>query len=381
MNAFRSFVLGISFLAFVLFFSCSKSEKKAPLVTGSNEWELVILDSIQVDYLGNVREGIFKNGFGLLKDFNDSKLIKFDTQGEIILVREFPQEGPGSIYFLETLFEHNGEYFGTSSFNDIYHFDQEINIKEVIKMPFVGEARGGAYNRRNIAVWNEKLLLWYPGRDGISPYIDYFYRDYPLLELLDLTTKDAKPVVKTPPSSKFSSDDFFGRPSISFAVANDSLYLVFSNEPLIHVYSMGDSIPWVRSFDIEASDFKLMPGQKTPVTYQEMIRMYEAQIHGIFADANNVIITYHGGIDEETFTINELKERENFFRYPEFLKNYLKIYNHELGWSNEVMIPIKIKLILNIESVDTPFYALRDDDFLGEEHDYLTFYKLQLRRK
>ncbi|MGY6744753.1 MAG: hypothetical protein ACXIUQ_18605 [Cecembia sp.] len=125
----------------------------------------------------------------------------------------------------------------------------------------------------------------------------------------------------------------------------------------------------------------MLIGQKTPVTYQEMIRMYEASVYGIFTDAKNIILTYHGGIDEETFTINELKERENFYRYPEFLKNYLKIYNHELGWSNPIIIPAKIKLILNIESVDKPFYALRDDDFIGEEHDFLTFYKLQLRRK
>ncbi|WP_291781635.1 hypothetical protein [Cecembia sp.] len=381
MNGFRLFVLGISFLAFGLFFSCSKSEKEASLATGSNEWELVILDSIQVDYLADIREGTFNNGIGLIKDISSRTLVKFDTTGRILLKKEFPQEGPGSVMWLQTLVEHNGEYFGLTSFKDIYHFDKELNIKETLKMPFLGEARGGAYNRKNITVWNEKLLLWYPGRDGVSPYIDHFHRDYPLLELFDLKTRNSIPVVRTPSTSKFSGEDFHVSPSISFAIANDSLYLVFSNEPLIHVYSMGDSIQWVRSIDIEASDFKLLHGQKTPVTYQEMIRMYEASVYGIFTDAKNIILTYHGGIDEETFAINELKERENFYRYPEFLKNYLKIYNHGLGWSNPIMIPAKIKLILNIESVEKPFYALRDDDFIGEEHDFLTFYKLQLRRK
>jgi hypothetical protein len=103
------------------------------------------------------------------------------------------------------LVEYDGEFFGTTSFKNIYHFDADLNITEVIEMPFIGEARGGAYNRRNIAVWKEKLLLWYPGRDGISPYIDHFYRDYPLLELYDLNTKTSIPVVKTPSTSKLSS--------------------------------------------------------------------------------------------------------------------------------------------------------------------------------
>ncbi|WP_235114370.1 hypothetical protein [Cyclobacterium qasimii] len=109
--------------------------------------------------------------------------------------------------------------------------------------------------------------------------------------------------------------------------------------------------------------------------------MYEAGIRGIYSDQEHVIVSYHGGIDGDTFVNNDLMERENSPRYPEFLKNYLKIYRHGQGWSNELIIPSKIKIILNIESADKPFYALRNDDFIGEEQDYLTFYKLELMRK
>jgi len=370
-------------LVLILFaaFACTERDKAAKQSSYSNEWELVVLDSIQVDYLAEIREGIFSNGIGLIKNISRSHLIKFDSLGTILVKKEFPQEGPGSIRYLETLLEHNGEYFGTTSFSDIYHFDANLNVKESLKMPFVGESRGGTYNRRNIAVWNEKLLLWYPGRNGVSPYMDHFYRDHPLLELYDPKTKTSQPVVRTPLTSKFSTDEFFGRPTVNFTLENDSLYLTFSNEPLLHVYAIGDSIRWERSIDMEPTDFKLIPGQKTPVTYQEMIKMNEAQIHGMYSDPNHVIVTYFGGIDGETFVNNNLKERENFSRYPEFRKNYLKIYKQGEGWSNELLIPSKIKIILNIESVEKPFYALRDDEFIGEEQDYLTFYKLQLVNK
>ncbi|ERM83112.1 hypothetical protein P872_17340 [Rhodonellum psychrophilum GCM71 = DSM 17998] len=364
-----------------LIFGCSERNKDSQDIADSNEWELVILDSIQVGFLADIREGTFSNGIGLIKDISSSTLIKFDSLGNILVKKEFPKEGPGSVTMLETLLEHNGGFFGTTSFKNIYHFDADLNLKESLEMPFLGEARGGAYNRRNIAVWDEKILLWYPGRNGISPYLDYFYRDYTLLELYDLKTKSSIPVVRTPPSSKFSGDDFFGRPYINFTIENDSLYLTFSNEPILHIYALGDSVLWERSIDINPIDFKLLPGQKTPVTYEESMKMNEAQIHGIYSDSNNIIVTYYGGIDEDTFVNNNLKERENFFRYPEFRKNYLKIYRVGKGWSNEVILPSKIKLILNIESVDKSFYALRDDDYLGEEQDYITFYKLQLVKK
>jgi hypothetical protein len=330
----------------VTFFACSKGDKVSKNNNDSNEWELVVLDSIQVDYLGNIREGIFSNGIGLVKDMASGTLIKFDSTGNVLIKKEFPKEGPGSVMWLESLLEHKGEFFGTTSFKNIYHFDSDLNLKESLEMPFVGEARGGAYNRRNIAVWKEKLLLWYPGRDGIIPYIDHFYRDYPLLELYDLNSKTSKPVVKTPQTSKFSSDEFFNRPNINFTIENDSLYLTYSNEPILHVYALGDSIIWERSIEMEPTDFKLFPGQNTPVTYREMIKMYEAQINGIYSDSNYIIVTYHGGIDGDTFVNNELMERENFYRYPEFLNNYLKIYRYGYGWSNEMIVPSKIKFIL-----------------------------------
>ena len=374
-------VKNLIFFMLLLNFGCSKDDKESKIITDSNVWELVILDSIQVDYLGNIREGIFNNGLGLIKDISNGALIKFDSTGKVLIKKEFPKEGPGSVMWLETLLEHKGEFFGTTSFKNIYHFDANLDLKESLEMPFVGEARGGSYNRKNIIVWKNKLLLWYPGRNGISPYINHFYRDHMLLELYDLKAKSSIPVVRRPPTSKYSSDDFFGRPSINFTIENDSLYFTFSNEPFVHVYVMGDSIIWERSIDIMPSDFKLLPGQNKPLTYQDEIKMNEAQIHGIYSDQNNIIVTYYGGIDEDTFINNELKERENFSRYPEFRKSYLKIYRYEYGWSNELVIPSKVKTILNIESLDNPFYALRDDEYLGEEHDYVTFYKLQLVNK
>jgi hypothetical protein len=374
-------VRNILVLFILLVYGCTEGNKVSNNRSDSNEWELLILDSIQVDYLADIREGIFSNGMGIIKAMSNNTLIKFDSMGNILVKKEFPQEGPGSIKWLATLVEHNGEYFGTTSFSDIYHFDANLNLKESLKMPFIGEARGGAYNRRNIAVWQEKILLWYPGRNGISPYIEHFFRDYPLLELYDIKTKTSKPVVRTPLTSQFSSDTFFDRPDINFTIENDSLYLTFSNEPRLHVYAMGDSILWNRSINMNPSDFKTMPGQKTQVTYQEKSKMYEAGIRGIYSDPNHIIVSYHGGIDGDTFVQNNLIERENYPRYPEFLNNYLKIYRQEQGWSNELVIPSKIKIILNIESVEKPFYALRNDDFIGKEQDYITFYKLQLVKK
>jgi hypothetical protein len=369
----------LEFLCFlILVFSCSEKPESN---VQSNEWELVIEDSIQVDYLADIREGTFNDGIGVIKDLMSTTLVKFDTTGKILTQKEFPKEGPGSITFLSTIHFHEGKYFGLSSFSGIFQFDSNLELLEKIELPFLGESRGGAYNKKDIQVWKDNLIFWYPGRNGISPYMDFFYRDHPLLEILDLETKDSKSIVRIPPTSKFSKDEHFGRPEINFTIQHDSLYLSLSNEPLIHVYSLSDTIFWVKSLDFKPTDFIQIPGQKEPVTYSQQILLNEARIQGIYSDSSHLIVNYTGGIPSEIFVQNELKERKNFYRYPEFRNTYLKIHQKGSGWSNEIVLPKKIKFILNIESVDKPFYALRNDEFIGEEQEYLTFYKLKLVRK
>jgi len=64
-----------------------------------------------------------------------------------------------------------------------------------------------------------------------------------------------------------------------------------------------------------------------------------------------------------------------------FETQVLKVIQLDGSLSNEIILPHSIQRILAIESLDEPFYAVRNDEFIGEEQEYLTFYKLRLRQK
>ena len=364
------------------FLACSTEEKKGEFNKTSNEWELQIVDSIQVDYMGRIWDANFKNGFGYLRDISSNTIVKFDTTGAIVEKQTYPEDGPGSVKgFSSTAISENDELYASTYTHKIHHFDKELNLIEDLEMPFISESRGGRKNEKNIAFWNDKLLLWYPGRDGVSPYINHFYRDYPLLELFDPVTQISDSLIRLPETSKFHSDLFFETPTVQFSVSGGLLYLALSNEELIHVYSLAEGGKWVESIDFEPSNFILIPGQKEKVGHVSGNIMYEAEIEGVFSSDNTVIVYYSSGISEDTFKQFELKEPKNYYKYPEYRKVYLKIFNPDSGLSNEIEIPSSIDFILNIESISKPFYALRNDEYIGEEQDYLTFYKLQLVQK
>ena len=92
----------IALLAFS-FLACSSSEKSEETSSEtSNEWELQVLDSIQVDYLADVREGTFNDGIGIIKDIMSTTLVKFDTTGKILAKKVYSMEGPENVKSLET---------------------------------------------------------------------------------------------------------------------------------------------------------------------------------------------------------------------------------------------------------------------------------------
>ena len=87
----------LEFLCFlILVFSCSEKPESN---VQSNEWELVIEDSIQVDYLGRVDGLEFNNGKGVLFNFKENKLLEFDESGKILHEQSYPFDGPDKVFY------------------------------------------------------------------------------------------------------------------------------------------------------------------------------------------------------------------------------------------------------------------------------------------
>lgn len=378
---YKSLLLSLIWLTI---FSCSAPRTDSKVTTSqvSKEWELQIVDSIQVDYMGRIWESNFKNGFGYLRDIASNSLVKFDTTGAIIAQQTYPEDGPGMVkWFSGLTISDQNELYAFNYVKDIYHFGEDLKLIESFEMPFNNESGGGRRNSKVLSVWENKLLLWFPGRDGNNPFMDHFFRDHPLLELFDPQTQTTDSLIRLPKISKFNSELFFERPDVQFSVSDDFLYLSLSNESLIHKYSLAEGGKYLETLDFHPEEFQLVPGQKVPVDYISGNTMYEASIEGIYSTKDHIIVSYSGGIAENIFKQFELNKSENFYKYPDYRKNFLRIYSSDAGWSNEIKIPTAVDMILNIESPTQAFYALRNDDYLGEEQDYLTFYKLQLVQK
>lgn len=364
------------------FISCSEPTKENDLSLDSTEWKLVILDSIQVDYLGTIGGADYRNGRGVFFNYRENKLITFDSTGKILHENSFPYEGPGSLYYPSKLrFTEGGGLFSASFIGWLYELNPDLTLKQEIKLPFPTEAKDGGGFYRTLEYWNKHLISFYPGRDGANPYDPHFFRDHNLLEKINLEAWEATPIIRIPSKSRYASDKFYERPWLQFGIHGNTLELVVNNETFVHKYDLTNGGEYMYSIDFMPTKFLDNGEHSQKYQYISGTRMLDGRIKQFFVTEKGSIIIYTEGIEEDVFQQNELNFPKNFPLYRQFQRQILRIVFPNNSLSNEIEVSYRIGNILNIESVDKPFFALRDDDFIGEEQDFLTFYKLQLRRK
>jgi hypothetical protein len=367
----------------LLGFACSapKNNEENQSIN-SNEWELQILDSIQVDYLGNISTGDFSDGLGLIYDYTANTIVKIDYEGQVLTTKTFPKEGPNSISFISTIkIDPDGNPLISNHSGPFYKLNEDLTIKEKIEMPFSSTPIGGLMDDKSLEFWQDNIILYYTGRDDVGPFTDNYLSEYFLLEKLNPSTGESSPLIRTPPTSKFSTGLLYERPSISFTISENDLLLYFNNEPKIHRFNLLDSGSFIETIDLNPTKFIEAPELKDKYENYGYEKLVEGNVFGVFADKNQFVVHYSAGISEDVFSTNKFNFPEDFPKLAELNQSYFKVYDSEKGWSNEMPIPKKVYQIFAMEGLNQPFFAIRNDEYLGEEQDYLTFYKLQLVQK
>lgn len=368
----------IGALLFVLLSACSNNSEQESL---DLNFELQIIDSIQVDLMESVMAMDFKGDRGVVYTYQSNQITLFDSDGKTIRSKSYPKEGPGSIRFLTNMrFLDNGNILLYPLGNTLILLDEDLEVIKNLEMPFPPELQGAAYFQYMFAVHGDEAFIYYPGRDGGNPYLPNYYKDHKILERLNLNTGISQPTYKLPENSKYQSDLTYSYPTVTLSARNEKIYVALDAESLIHVYDAKSDAPALKTLDFKPRKFVQMPGEKAEsVSFYGKI--YPGRIKNIFAIPEGVVVHYNEGVEEEVYQRESLVEKENWDKLPDYNMIKLKVYLEEKGWSNEIQVPAHIHAIHGIHDVENSFYGFRNDDHIGEEQDFRTFYKLKLIRK
>lgn len=369
----------------IILFSCQTERESGAL---HEEFEFVISDSIQVDYLGNsfVYDYDRENEVYLAWD-SPNKIILFDEEGEIKSQFAFQQDGPDRVYFLFgigflegrvtvmsgqkglTQFSENGEIYQRIAIPDGYTFINGLSFpayKIGKEYAYVRPERGG--------------LEW----DEFGKILTTVYQS-PLLEVFDPETNSIRTTMPFPPGTVYSDGNYYNWMYPTILKAGDEWLVYFMAEMKYHVYrQVGDEIEFVKSVDMEVKNSIEMPG--VPMHQYELwdekySNLVFGRIEQIFQRKNDIVLIYTKGVSED---ISRNYDRENQMEYWAFrngLPRYAAIFDksHQLI-KNDIELP-KGLLFSNVLSKNGEILAKKDQDAFGVEEAFETYYKLDLNKK
>ncbi|TXE06691.1 hypothetical protein [Algoriphagus aquimarinus] len=371
----------------LLAFACSSPKNNEENQSiNSNEWELQIVDSIQVDYLGQLMLlAIHPDGnHFLFGNSANNHLILTDGKGDIITTYEEPADAPTSVGPLTTSATFLGDQIIAMGNNRLAVYDLKLQFLKSLKFPPIG--RGMYYNGfdflQPISLQGENELLGFIGgpQNDIPSNQPEYYSQYNLFELFNLDQETFSPVVPFHEKSRFLNGEAFDFLAPKFQVDGSKVSFVYSNDSLLYSYDLSVEQDSFKAQSIPFDKFLLNPGypMKGSPDYETKTDR-EGGIWSFFKIGDNHLITYTSGIELENMP-DLTQEMEILIQELERLNPMKWLVLDENGKSSRPQL-VSDKYRLNRQDNHGFIWADQNVNSLEEEPEYAVFYKLKLVQK
>lgn len=383
-----NFLLLLPFVVIVLACSAEKEKTKRTTSLSDQRFEFEIYDSLVVDYLGNLMlMDISPDGshFLFIDEASDSILVT-DKAGEILYQYKKSGEGPegynkgrtGRAVFL------SNEEFVVPTTSQIVQFNIKGKFTKRFKPDFNGFAYLNIPSSKVLYKQGDYFYTKFTGRytDLIQQGTDYQTKSTQL-ERVNIQTGQFEPIISFPKDSKYNSKEIeFGILDFQpvFTVAQDSLYVLFRNEPKIFGYSLTNLDSPVYSRPIPLPFFMERDVSKKLENGGFVTRDYLlGSINSICKiDDSAFLISYNSGLTDEQFDEvssvagNDLNKV--FAEAAKFSVIETIVFNGN-SISKGIKEPEPLGSIAKFISKDEIWFNL---DYSKVENDYSVIYKTRL---
>lgn len=400
MKSFRNPILhnlknhGVKFsgvLIFLMTMACSENGNKDLSGHLVESYQIELLDSLVVDYLGMLSwSHISPDGQKFLAmDLQKSDVILIDKEGKILQTLNKSGDQPESIgpnLMGRPQFRNDSEIalMGTKG---LFLFDFKGNLKQQFKPDFdpimnfiilnadVFQFRDPNFALSLMAGRNTEGSGFYEATEGTK------------FEAIDLSKGSYSGVIPFPENSRFKASEIFPVTNTVpvLRTAKEGLYIAFKNEPKIFFYNWDDLNKPSKEIQLQINNFQLMKGKDPKSVNLEMISFDTREfaygaINQLFWVDGQLLVSYSKGLSDEEYesAINGVNDFQEIFS----LINEKNPSQWALITENGNLIPIEMpKNLGRIEFVDQEGNIWISPNRNDMERDYEVLFKARLKFK
>ncbi|MFC5625266.1 hypothetical protein [Algoriphagus winogradskyi] len=361
------------------YFSCGQREQTSS--TKANDFHLEIVDSIRIDYLGNLwiqdYDSISKEYISITRV--DQELVIFDQKGQVTSSFVIPLEGPNSIQGIFSLSYRDGEIQIFDSRNGFHFLTHDGIIESNLPLPYPYIFVNNKIHPAFYQVKNQLAYLRPERSDSLKGgtmggLVKYMY-ELPIVELYDSLSGSMSHTINFPKTSIYADGNYYFIPFPTVSKQGDFWYLYFMNELKYFVYKEdGEEIVLQRTVDMEVNDAILPVG--VPFSEAENYSIGNqrpGKIEHLYRYKDRTVVIYSKGISQETILLNQTDASVVLVN-----ESYAAVFDD----NNNLLqngIPVPEGLVFSRAITEKgEILALKNQDHFGVEDDFVTYYKLKL---
>ncbi|SFU16275.1 hypothetical protein SAMN04489724_4532 [Algoriphagus locisalis] len=369
------------------YFSCSQKDDSNDIE--SHDYSLEIIDSLQIDYLGNLRILDYEpeSKSYLAKGNRDKEYMILDRDGLTKSTIEFPSDGPYAMYgLINPIGLRDGKIEFHIMNQGFYRYDFNGNRIWQYKLPFdyfyINGLSGDA-----IYPLGDEIAFIRPEcaevvTDESSTSIFEGIYGQPILQVFDTVSNSSRETMPFPPNSFFSNGAFNYWMFPTVIRTDTEWILYFRNEMKFWVYKEEDGeVNFDQEVALEVNDAVQPIGVpfEQEQDYSELTKNnFPGTIQKIYRSTNGTIVIYNKGIAESLASQYDRDESSGRLELEKLKKNYVAVFDGEFNLlQNNIPVPEGL-IFTRILTDDEEILALKHPDFFETEDDFVTYYKLKL---
>ncbi len=350
-------------------------------------YALEIVDSVQVDFIGNLQlVAVYaEKDLFLFLEFRQKKLILTDRRGEILSSFDQPSDSPISYGNIACAATFVGDSIVVLGPQKLVMYDLDFKYIRSHPKPYAGKGMiYSGYDHLQKANINDdtKLVAFTGGpQHEAATNQKAYYIHFNTLDLIHLDSGEFSPIVPLHPNSRYFQGAAFNMIRPMFQVNENLIQFVFATDTLFHTYDL--SLP-EKQFSVEGIPFDhfiLNPGY--PIGGQEDYdtpKPKEAVIEGYFNINKKDLILYRSGLSLEDTPARGTASREEWMEINatlnplKFLVRESKGVYSKVGYCPRLFTPTQV-------DEKGRLWAHQHVEYLENEPDFFTIYQVELVRQ
>lgn len=362
-------------------FSCgSTNNENSP----NTSYTLEIVDSVQVDFLGNLQLYAVHSArdLFLFHEFRKNQFILTDKNGKVLSSFDQPGDAPTSYGNTPGSATFVGDSIVVMGRQKLVIYDLNFDYIKSHKKPYAGKGMfySGYDHLQKANIANETHLVAFTGgpQHPAATNQEAYYSHFNTFDLINLDSGGFVPITPLHPESRYNQGKAFNFIRPMFQVNEDKIHFIFATDTLFHTHDLSNPENELTVEGIPFDDFILNPGYPLGGSEDyDTPKPKKGEVKSYFKVDKKDLILYQSGLSLENTPLRGTTSREEWNEINARLNPLKFLVREAEGVYSEVGLCPTNFTPTHVDGKNR-LWARQHVELLDQEPEFYTIYQVAL---